>query len=126
MHCYPSLWKKNQLAGFVDYWWLLMIIVRLWNYISRLRGNEEKGGMSKQLIRHTPKVIIADAGLRNIHILDIKRLSKREVTVHQCLAKTQVGKKVFWVKRLGIIVNRVVRSDAWQDKFVLSGVWSDI
>jgi hypothetical protein len=107
VHCYPSLWRNFTTPDLLimDEYCSTMKL-----HFEVTKKKAESFRMLKELMRHTPKVIIADAGLRNRHILDIKRLSKREVTVHQCLAKTQVGKTVFRVKRLGVLVKKIVQS----------------
>jgi len=51
-------------------------------------------------MKQASKVIIADAGLKNRHILDIKRMSKRPLS----------GKTLFPVWRKGILMKRIIQA----------------
>lgn len=64
----------------------------------------------ESLIMYSGKVIIADAGLKNRHILDIQRISERNVTVHQNTARVLEGKSLISVWRKGTIIKKTIES----------------
>lgn len=64
----------------------------------------------RNIMRQTKKVIIADAGLKNRHILDIRRISERPIIVHQNIAKPLEGKILYAVSRKGILTKKIIQT----------------
>lgn len=105
--CYPSLYT---VLGKIDTFVMDEYCSTMKLQFSITKKKRECFKMLKARLQTTPRVIIADAGLRNRHILDIKRMCKRRVTVHQCLAKTQTGKIIYRIERKGVLIKRTLQA----------------
>lgn len=59
-------------------------------------------------LQNTPKVIIADALLENKHVLQLKDITDRRVTVYQCMNQLHTDKEVFVVDNEIYSLNMVI------------------
>ena len=107
--CYPSVWRV--IGDFQDGICILdeycSTIKLQFQVVKRKRACFKR---LKSLMKCSGKVIIADAGLKNRHILDIQRISGRNVTMHQNTARVLEGKCIIPVWKKGILIKRTIES----------------